>query len=148
MKMKNLIMFLCLLLSQTLMAQVNAVAVNMIDGSTTEFMLANKPIITYSGNYLDIKTSNKEISVLVTSIANMSFIERSIITKIESATTTERILFQQLSVGSDVRVFTIDGKSVCTQKADSNGGVALDLSRLPKGVLIINTPTTTIKVNN
>ena len=145
--MKTLLLFLWLL-PQGLLAQVNAVVVNMTDGTKVEFMLADEPVVTYSGNYLVLKTATKEVSVPVTSIINLSFADRNTPTKIESAPTADGVLFRLLPAGSEVRVFTVDGKSVCVQKADSDGSVALDLSRLPKGVLIINTPTTTIKVNN
>jgi len=148
MKMKSFLLFLWMLLPQALLAHVNAVVVNMTDGTKAEFMLADEPVVTYSGNYLVLKTATKEVSVSVTSIINLSFVDRYTPTKIESAPTADGVLFRQLPAGSEIRVFTVDGKSVCTQKADSDGSVGLDLSRLPKGVLIIKTPETTIKVNN
>lgn len=132
---------------QALLAQVNAVVVNMTDGTKTVFMLADDPLITYSGNYLVLKTSSKEASVPVTSITNVTLENRKNPTTIQSVR-TDQMQFRQLPAGFEVRVYTVDGKSVCAQTADSDGGVALDLSRLPRGVLIIQTPSGTIKVNN
>ena len=148
MKMKSLLLFLWLLLPQALLAQVNAVVVNMTDGTKTVFLLAEEPVITYSENNLIVRTASKEVSVPVTSITSVTLEDRSSATKIESAPTADGVLFRQLPAGSEIRVFTVDGKSVCTQKADGDGSVGLDLSRLPKGVLIIKTPAATIKVNN
>ena len=148
MKMKSLLLFLWMLFPQGLLAQVNAVVVNMTDGTKTVFMLADAPVITYSGNNLVLKTATKEASVPVASITSVTLEDRSSATKIESAFTADGVLFRQLPAGSEIRVFTVDGKAVCTQKADSDGSVGLDLSRLPKGMLIIKTPETTIKVNN
>ena len=148
MKMKSLLLFLWLLLPQGLLAQVNAVVVNMTDGTKAVFMLADDPVITYSENFLVLKSATKEVSVLVTYVTSVTLEDRSSTTKIESAFTADGVLFRQLPAGSEVRVFTVDGKSVCVQKVDSDGSVGLDLSRLPKGVLIIKTPETTIKVNN
>ena len=147
MKAKPLLLFLWLLLPQTLLAQVNAVVVNMTDGTKTVFMLTDKPVITYSGNNLVLKASTKEASVPVTSIINVTLEDHNTPTKIQPVL-TDRMLFQQLPAGSEVRVYTVDGKSVCTLTADSDGSVSLDLSRLPRGVLIIQTPNGTIKVNN
>ena len=148
MKAKTLILFLWLLLPQVLMAQVNAVVVNMTNGAKTVFLLVDTPVITYSESNLIVRTANKEVSVPVTDIVNVTLEERSALTKIESAFTADGVLFRQLPADTDVRVYTIDGKAVCTQKVDSDGSAGLDLSRLPKGVLIIKTPETTIKVNN
>ena len=139
---------LWMLLPQALLAQVNAVVVNMTNGTKTVFLLADEPVITYSGNNLILTTASKEVSVPVTSITNVTLENLTVPTKIESAITADGILFRELPAGSDVRVFTVDGKSVCKLTADSSGSVALDLSRLPKGVLIIQTPGGTIKVNN
>ena len=147
MKTKFLLLFLWLLLPQGLLAQVNAVVVNMTDGTKTVFRLADEPVITYSENNLVLKTATKEASVPITSITSVTLEEDYTPTKIESVR-TDRVLFQQLSSGTEVRVYTVDGKSVCTLNADSDGGAALDFSRLPKGLLIIKTPETTIKVNN
>ena len=147
MKAKTLLLFLWLMLPQTLLAQVNAVVVNMTDGTKTVFMLTDKPVITYSGNNLVLKASTKEASVPITSIINVTLEDHNTPTKIQPVL-TDRVLFQQLPAGSEVRVYTVDGKFVCTQTADNDGSVSLDLSRLPSGVLIIQTPSGTIKVNN
>ena len=149
MKKKIFILFLWLLLPQVLLAKVNAVVVHQTNGTKTVFLLADAPVVTYSGNTLVLKTSTKEASMPVEGIENVTFEEYSVPTLIDEATiTSDGILFRQLAAGSEVQVYTVDGKTVSTLKADGSGVVALDLSALPKGVLIIRTPDTTIKVNN
>lgn len=149
MKTKILFIFLWLLLPQTIMSQVNMVVVNMKDGSTMLFRLTEGPVITYSNNCLVIKTTTKEASLPVTNIKDVTLEGRSVATVIDQTAITDcHILFHQLLSGSDVCVFTMDGKSVHIQKADNNGNADLDLSRLPHGVLVIQTSSGTIKVNN
>jgi len=149
MKTKILFIFLWLLLPQTIMSQINMVVVNMKDGSTMLFRLTEGPVITYSNNCLVIKTTTKEASLPVTNIKDVTLEGRSVATIINQTTITDcHILFHQLSVSSDVCVFTLDGKPVRIQKADSSGNAVLDLSRLPHCVLIIQTSSGTIKVNN
>ena len=149
MKKKIFILFLWLLLPQVLLAKVNAVVVHQTNGTKTVFLLADAPVVTYSGNTLVLRTATKEASMPVEGIENVTFEDFSVPTLIDEATmTSDGILFRQVAAGSEVRIYTVDGKTVSTLKADSSGVVALDLSAFPKGVLIIRTPDTTIKVNN
>ena len=147
MKKKAFFLFLWLLLPQVLLAKVNAVVVHQTNGSKTMFMLADAPVVTHSGNTLVLRTATKEASMPVEGIENVTFEDVPTLID-ESAITSDGILFRQLTAGSEVRVYTVDGKTVSTLTADGNGVIALDLSALPKGVLIIRTPETTIKVNN
>ncbi|MBR2103148.1 MAG: hypothetical protein IJ928_10445 [Prevotella sp.] len=148
--MKTKTLFLLLwLLPQALLAQVNAVVVHQTNGAQAMFFLADQPVITYSNNNLVITTTAKQMSVPVADIANVTLEEYSVPTKIDGVTIADGgILFRQLSAGSEVRVCTIDGKVVCTSRADDGGNVSLDLSAMPRGVLIISAPGSTIKVNN
>ena len=150
MKKKTFFLFLWLILPQVLLAKVNILVVHQTNGTKTMFLLDDAPVITYSGNMLILKTATKEASMPVASVKNVTFEDDSSIpTRInEAAITADGILFLQLAAGSEVRVYTVDGRAVSTLKADSSGVAALDLSALPKGVLIIRTPDTTIKVNN
>ena len=121
----------------------------MKDGSTTLFLLADAPLITYTSNFLIVKSDTKRAAFDVVDILNVTLEDNSIPTSIDRVSFgSDGLLFRQLPAGSTVRVFTADGKSVCTKTADSDGGLILNFSELPKGVLIIHTPTTTIKVNN
>ena len=149
MKKKIFFLFLWLLLPQVMLAKVNAVVVHQTNGTKTVFLLADAPVVTYSGNTLVLKTAKKEASMPVEGIENVTFEDYSVPTLIDEATiTSDGILFRQLAAGSEVQVYTVDGKTVSTLKADGSGVVALDMSALPKGVLIIKTTVTTIKKNN
>ncbi len=132
-----------------LAAQVNTLVVNMNDGSTTMFRLIDAPVITYSDNNLVVKTASKEASLPVADIKNVTLEDHSVATAIDPSTITDNgIVFRELPAGSVIRVMTADGKSVCTKTVDGGDDATLDFSELPKGVLIISTPVTTIKVNN
>ena len=149
MKTKTLFLLLWLMLPQALLAQVNAVVVHKSDGARIMFFLADNPVVTYSDNCLVLTTVAKEASVPVEGITNVTLEEYSVPTKIDNVDVTAgAILFRQLPAGASVRVFTADGKAVSTLVADDNGSLSIDFSRLPRGVLIINTPEGTVKVNN
>ena len=50
--------------------------------------------------------------------------------------------------GATVRVFTIDGKQVTAQRIGDDGSADIDLSPLGKGLFIVKTPHSSIKIIN
>ena len=48
----------------------------------------------------------------------------------------------------EARVYTIDGRLVSRQPADASGRVDIILDSLPKGVYVISTPNSKLKILN
>lgn len=141
-----------LLLPMIAKAQVNVVVVNMKDGSTTMFHMSDTPILSYTNNNLIIKSTSKEAIISIADIISITLEKHSnssVTTAIgQSMFIGNNILFSLSSPEILIRVFSVDGQPICIKKTDSKGFINLNLDELPKGWLIISTPTKTIKLNN
>jgi hypothetical protein len=58
------------------------------------------------------------------------------------------VVFSGLDAGSSVSVYLQDGRLIKESKVDAGGNVIVELSGLPKGVLIIHSNKTDIKIIN
>ena len=58
------------------------------------------------------------------------------------------VIFSQLQTGSKVYVYAADGRQISLYTADSMGIVDVDLTILPKGIYILKSPDTEIKITN
>ena len=132
---------------------VRFLVVNAKDGTKTTFGLAEEPKISFSNGELNIVSSSQSFSISLAEIQNYSFADESTgIAEVikDGSVKLENgfVVFNSLAAGSKVVAFMQDGKLVKESKADSNGLAILDLSGLPKGILILQTNKTTIKIIN
>ncbi len=58
------------------------------------------------------------------------------------------VVFSGLNAGSTVSVYQQDGRLIKDSKADAGGNAIVELSGMPKGVLIIHSNKTDIKIIN
>lgn len=132
---------------------VRFLVVNAKDGTKTTFGLAEEPKISFSNGELKIVSSSRTFSLSLADIQNYAFEEKSTgiadvlkdgNVKLENGF----VVFNGLASGSKVAVYKHDGKLVKEGKADSNGFAIIDLSGLPKGILILKSNKTSIKVIN
>ena len=56
------------------------------------------------------------------------------------------VVFSKLPADSNVNIYTVDGKQLRRYAADRSGNVDIDLTTLPKGVYVISSPITKIKI--
>ena len=81
-------------------------------------------------------------------------IKREILVNVEKLETRVAVMengcvvFSGLNAGSTVSVYQQDGRLIKGCKADANGKAIVELSGLPKGVLIIHSNKTDIKIIN
>lgn len=132
---------------------VRFLVVNVKDGTKTAFGLAEEPKISFSNGEMCIVSSNRTFSINLSDIQNYAFLEESTgISEVikDGSVKLENgfVVFNSLAAGSKVNVYMQDGKLVKEGKADSNGSTVLDLSSLPKGILILQSNKTSIKVVN
>ena len=139
----------------------------VINGNSYVFNLAEKPVITYEGNELSVKVTEpsanveeqstvREISVPVVEVQKIDLEKVNVSTEtvgVETLTGATAFVNGQLQVsglqpGSPVTVVTLGGKSVLNQKATADGEATIALQTLPKGVYIVRTANSSIKVIN
>lgn len=132
---------------------VRFLVVNAKDGTKTTFALTEEPKITFSEGELSVVSSSRAFSISLAAIQNYAFSEES--TGIDEVIKDGRfklengfVVVNGLSAGSKVSAYMQDGKLIRESKADSNGMTVFDLSGLPKGILILQSNKTSIKVIN
>lgn len=132
---------------------VRFLVVNAKDGTKTTFGLAEEPKISFSNGELNIGSSSQSFSISLADIQNYSFAEEStgigeVIKDGSVKLDNGFVIFNGLVAGSKVVAYMQDGKLVKESKANTNGLAILDLSVLPKGILILQSNKTTIKIIN
>ena len=132
---------------------VRFLVVNAKDGTKTTFGLAEEPKISFSNGELNIFSRSRTFSIRLADVQNYVFSEESTgITEVikDGSVKLENgfVIFNGLAAGSKVVAFMQDGKLVKESKADSNGTAIFDLTGLPKGILILQSNKTNIKILN
>lgn len=132
---------------------IQFLVVNAKDGTKTEFALAEEPRLSFANGELNIVSSSRTFSISLADVDKYAFSEQSTgisdvlkdgSLKLENGF----VIFSGLSADSKVSAFMQDGKMIKEMRADDKGSAVLDLSVLPKGVLIIKSNKTSIKIIN
>ncbi|MBR2203547.1 MAG: hypothetical protein IJ914_05090 [Prevotella sp.] len=153
---KKLFAVLALLLGVSMGARADVVKYLVL--STTDgqqvIALADNPVMTVSGGVLKVSVGGVE--KVSTSLANV----REYTFQDQRATAISEILadgynlseghvfMSNVKAGETITVYGADSRRVSAQRVAADGRVDIDLTTLPKGVYIIKSPTTSIKVLN
>ena len=125
----------------------------MVQGKPVSFALSDKPVITYQNNQLVVTTAEETVEISVAEISGTGFSEtstaiRNLMSGGKPQVECGRVCFSDLTPGTSVQVFTIDGRSVAEAKADADGTALVSLSEFPKGTYLLKTGRQTIKMIN
>ena len=130
---------------------VSYLYITMTDNSETVFALADNPVVTVSGTTFLATCGSQSVSADLTSVKNYHFSNTTDISSIQSS--KETVLLQAgqavisgVKAGTEVRIISVDGKVVMSRKAAANGSLTIDLSTLGRGVYVLSTPTTKLKM--
>ena len=157
MKRKTMIALLTvlfsLLVTGTRADTVKYLVLETIDKGKTEIALEKQPNISCSGGELKVTAGGEE--VLSTSLANVkNFYFKSAVTSIDEIEGTKpslqkgHVYMTNLKAGDSISVYDADGRLAGQQTVSADGRVDVDLTTLNKGVYIVKTPTTSIKIIN
>lgn len=149
--MKNRILLMLLLsFAVSASAQVHkALVVEMRDGSTASFPLAEKPRITFEGELMDIVSSAADMQLVRTDVRKYSFVDAQ--TSVDEAfASSEAVIYGNVIIISGVPDRTVVGvysiNGVVVMRAIAVGGSStLSLENLPAGLYIVNYNNTSIK---
>ena len=148
-----------LLLTASLVAMADeCLVIHLKSGNGRQliYALANEPVITFEGNNMlvfDTKMNSTSTFPLA-DIAYYELVNGSVdIQQVQSddakpVIAQGHVVFSQLSSGSKVSVYTVDGQLIRNYMADLSGNVDVNLTNFSKGVYVINSPFTTIIVTN
>lgn len=132
---------------------VRFLVVNGKDGTKTTFALSDNPKVSCKSGELTIIAGSRTFTLGLADVQNYQFAEES--TGIENVIKdgcvkmeNGCVVFSGLNAGSLVSVYLQDGRLLRDCKADGSGNAVVELSNLPKGVLIIHSNKTDIKIIN
>ena len=116
------------------------------DGTSTSFNLAHRPNVNFDGTQMVIKSADMETSYDVARVKRFTFGNEfteiiPVLSENEvrlTYTSTESATLSGLKQGEKVTLFSTDGITLKSATANASGVVELNLSSMPKGVLIIS----------
>ncbi len=133
----------------------SALVVTTKNGMQTTFvLLKEKPQVRFVGPNLNVTTSNGVVSFALTDVQRFNYINLPAtgIQEIKDTPDTDisyedgTLVLSQLKEGTQVGVYTLDGKLVRQLKAQHAGTFRLNLSALPSGVYVVKAGTLTYKI--
>jgi len=132
---------------------VRFLVVNGKDGTKTTFALSDNPKVSCKSGELTVTAGSRTFTLGLADVQNYQFAEES--TGIENVIKDGSVkmengcvVFSGLNAGSLVSVYLQDGRLLRDCKADGSGNAVVELSNMPKGVLIIHSNKTDIKIIN
>ena len=132
---------------------VQFLVVNGKDGSKTTFALSDNPKVSCKSGELTVIADSRTFTLGLADVQNYLFEEEP--TGIENVMKDGNVkmengcvAFSGLDAGSAVSVYQQDGRLIKDSKADADGNAIVELSGMPKGVLIIHSNKTDIKIIN
>ena len=142
-----------LLLMPCLSLQADDLVIHLKSGGKTTFALEGKPVITFEGENFLVRSETANFSIPISDIEFYDFTVTAEVRQVKDATTSPvvangHVLFSQLKVGSKVTVYAIDGRQFGSYVADGSGSVDVDLTLFPKGIYVLSSPDTNIKITN
>lgn len=136
--------------------QAQHLVLTQTDGTVSRFALTAEPVITYSGSDLVVTCDGQTLTTSLADIQSCTFDnEAAAIQPIQAQEQEVRptfnfgqVSFSGLRAAATVVLYTLDGRTVSSQQADSQGHVTVDLTSHPKGVYILRTPNKSFKIKN
>lgn len=142
---------LCALAVATASAEVKYLIVSRTDGSKASFAFADDPVVRNSASELTVESSASSIAVPFADLLNYYFSETDLVgvEEINSGETHSyrdgKVTFTGLTPGSQILVFSMEGREVLCCEADSEGFAFVDLNGLGTGVYIVRTGNSSFK---
>ena len=124
-------------------------------GEETVIALADEPVMTIEESILKVTVAGEEkLSADLSQGLSYKFLAedptaiQEVLNKETSRLELGHVYIAHAKAGETVRVFTVDGKLVASQRINSEGTADIDLTTLGKGLYIVKSVKTSIKVMN
>lgn len=149
-KLLTLLLFVAVALPTMAWQTDKTLIVEMKNGERVAFTFTDNPLIRFVGDKLVVNTNLYEFSYATATVQRYVFGTKT--TGINSPVVDgklfegDNITLNLLKSGSEVMVFSADGKVVLAGKANSQGVASLSLKNLPMGVYVVKTDSFTTKI--
>ena len=153
-KLKFLFTMLVLMVTASASAEgMQYVVFDLKDGTQTVIALQDKPVITCQDGELKVTVAGQQkVSAPLGDVAKYYFSDTplSIFEMTEEKPRIElgHLYIAHAKAGDVVRVYTTDGRMASTFRIADNGSADIDLTTLGKGLYIVKTSKTSIKILN
>lgn len=131
----------------------NALIVLTKDKALHQFLLSDKPTVTFEGNNLKVKVSKNTATFALTDVIRFNYkkvdptgIDEPVAEPTELGFEDGVLVISNIKAGTIVSVFTLDGKPIRQMKPARTGTYRLNLSQLPSGVYVVKAGTITYKI--
>ena len=144
--MKNILLFLFLLLSTGSFAQ-SSLVITFSDNTTQTIALTTLPDIWMKDDKMTVKTSETTLEYPLYTVKTFTFGNASGIKAVKAAEyqlTGDALILPDESAA--VRVYTLDGKAVSCPVAHGNGQTIVSLTSLQPGAYIIKAGGRSVKI--
>ena len=149
--------FYLMLLAMMMIASVKVENVKYLvlnsGGEETVIALADEPVMTINEGTLKVTVAGEEkVSADLSQGLSYRFSEadptaiQEVLNKESSRLEQGHVYIAHAREGETVRVFTVDGKQVVSQRINSEGTADIDLTTLGKGIYIVKSAKTSIKI--
>lgn len=127
------------------------IVIKQKSGNETVMELSTNPVITFSGEDMVVTSTLTTITIPLADVDYYKVYDAT--TAIRPLTDTPQfanghVVFSGLAKGADVCIYTADGRLVGRHQADTFGHADVSLDSLPKGVYVVRTPDSSIKIIN
>lgn len=154
-KLKFYLMLLVMLMATSAKADNVKYLVLNSGGEETVIALADEPVMTIEESILKVTVAGEEkLSADLSQGLSYKFLAedptaiQEVLNKETSRLELGHVYIAHAKAGETVRVFTVDGKLVASQRINSEGTADIDLTTLGKGLYIVKSAKTSIKVMN
>lgn len=154
-KLKFYLMLLVMLMATSAKADNVKYLVLNSGGEETVIALADEPVMTIEESILKVTVAGEEkLSADLSQGLSYKFLAEvptaipEVLNKETSRLELGHVYIAHAKAGETVRVFTVDGKLVASQRINGEGTADIDLTTLGKGLYIVKSAKTSIKVMN
>jgi len=154
-KITLLLALLFIFLTGVKAADVQYLVVSLTDGTKAEMALADEPVITFAGDELKVTVAGVEkVAASMSEVVDYHFtttptgIEQVKDEKSSSRFAYGHVYISNAKKGDVMRVYATDGRLVISERVSDNGTADINLNELGKGIYIIKSSKSSIKVIN
>ena len=151
-KLKFYLMLLVMLMATSAKADNVKYLVLNSGGEETVIALADEPVMTIEESILKVTVAGEEkLSADLSQGLSYKFLAedptaiQEVLNKETSRLELGHVYIAHAKAGETVRVFTVDGKLVASQRINGEGTADIDLTTLGKGLYIVKSAKTSIK---
>lgn len=152
--MKGILTYIFIILFALPVAGQNTLTVHQKDGQKFSFGFEEKPIASFTDNYLVIKSTKVEVQYELAKITKFTFddVDDAVIgvkaDETKASITLDEYTVSIIGAKADITVLLLasDGKQIQSYKTNPDGSITFSIAELPEGTYIIKSESLTVKI--